>query len=260
MPIFTVLTMPLALLSLILMPVGLSGFFFDLMGQTLVLVSDIAIFVSGLEGSVLIVPQISHTSLLFFVCAGLWLVLWRGWLRVLCILPLVCGFFATLSENKPDILISENGHLIGVKDGKHQLALSTRGSTYVAERWLQYYGDGRDIKLARKSARVRCDGQGCAAVFEGLNGEARKISLVKERSILTEECERAEVLIVAVPIRVMPRECAKSQIVISRLDLWREGAHVLRLGGDGQWHVKTASSQQGERPWNRDWQYRQSRR
>ncbi|HEY9538622.1 MAG TPA: hypothetical protein VIS03_13615, partial [Kiloniellaceae bacterium] len=62
-----------------------------------------------------------------------------------------------------------------------------------------------------------------------------------------DDCGWAAVVISVEPLRRQP--CAGAAVVIDRFDVWREGAHAVRLDAAGI-AVETVAQQQGGRPWS----------
>jgi competence protein ComEC len=57
-------------------------------------------------------------------------------------------------------------------------------------------------------------------------------------------CDGIDILIAEFPLR---RGCPGVPITIDRFDVWRHGAHAIRLGGSVA--IETARGVQGQRPW-----------
>ena len=74
--------MPWGMLGLLLIPVGLAGPCFVLMGYGIELIIAAAAFMAELPGAALAVPRPPLAALLATVLGGLWLCLWRtSWRR-----------------------------------------------------------------------------------------------------------------------------------------------------------------------------------
>ena len=79
--------------------------------------------------------------------------------------------------------------------------------------------------------------------------QGKTVALVEDPRALSEDCRRADIVVSAVPVR---RRCASARVVVDRFDLWRNGAHAIRIGPDGAVSVETVADYSGNRLWTPD--------
>ncbi len=70
-------------------------------------------------------------------------ILWRGRMRILAVIPAFAALVLWIYFRRPDVLISGNGHLIGVVVQGARVPNVAKGSGFVARSWLE--NDGRPI-------------------------------------------------------------------------------------------------------------------
>lgn len=136
MPLVTFLIMPLALLSLLLMPLGLEAWPLWLLGISITWVIDVANFVSGLGGTIAIgypdalASALSMAGFVTLICL-------KTPIRFIGLLAVIIGLILHLMHEpeRPDILISENGRLVGVILDKTVLVNRQRPSQFVIDQW-----------------------------------------------------------------------------------------------------------------------------
>jgi competence protein ComEC len=241
--------MPSAAIAVILMPFGLDYWPLQAMGWGVQRMIDVAHWVGGLPGAVMLVPAWPLASLLLIIAGGLWIGLWRRSWRWFGLAPLAIGLTLTASAAPPDILAARDAQMAGVRQADGTLAiLGAHPDEYTAEQWLRHVGDFRDLATAQKASV--CDDTGCVA--KAANGDVVALALRVEA--LADDCQRADVLVSAVPLR---QTCPHPRIVIDRFALARGGATAVWLNETGT-KMETVAQSRGARPWVAS-QYRRTR-
>lgn len=245
-PLTALWIMPWAVVSAVLMPLGLEAWGLAPMGWGIDMLLRVAGGVSGWPGAVVPVRAMPVAGLVAAVFGGLWLCLWQTRWRHAGMAGVVAGIATIAVTPGPDILVSDNGRLFAVRLADGTLSLSTgRRERYAADIWLE---DNAQAERAywpvlgpTDDNRLSCDPLGCVYRSKG-----RTAALVTDGRALSEECAAGDTLISAVPVRGY---CAGPRLVIDRFDLWRHGAHALWLGENGTTRVETVRGKQGRRPW-----------
>ncbi len=241
MPIFGLAVMPMALIALLAMPFGLEQWPLQAMAAGIGAITAIAREVSGWEGAVVRVAAIPAFSLLALVTGGLWLILWRERWRFAGLLFAAIGLAAAGGQPRPDMLVGRDGMLVAVRGpGERLAAQAGRTGHYSLERWLAADGDGRSVNAVRGASAFSCDAAACVAEVRG-----KRIATVHHPSALTEECNRADIVVAAFPLR---GHCKAARVTLDRLDMLRGGAHALYLEGQSI-RLETVAEKRGHRPW-----------
>jgi competence protein ComEC len=248
-PVMSVWIMPFALLGFLLLPFGEVLALYP-MGLGIDLVLWWARIIAGLPLAVVPVAVVPVSAIIAITLGGLWLAIWRRRWRLLGIGPLVLGLALAWQPDLPDILISGDGRVAAVRLEENVLAVSSgRVARFEREAWMRRLGSARWVVWPDSgsglSDRMRCDGLGCL-----YRDEAQVIAFVFDGRALAEDCRLATILISLEPIGQVRCPRPGPGIVIDRLDLWREGAHTVRLMPDGP-VVETARARRGKRPWVR---------
>jgi len=251
MPIMGFVTMPMAALSVALMPLRLDFIPLHLMGWGIWAMLAVGRFVSHLPGAVTIVAAWPMRALVLISLGGLWVVIWRSAWRWLGLAPLFAGIALIVVARPPDVLIARDGQTIAVRaaDGRLHF-LSHIADEYSASEWLKRDGDARlaHESIARAEDGVRCDALGCVAQMPG----GIRVAAVRRVDALKEDCTNAGVVISAVPTRSL---CRSPALVIDRFDVARHGAYAVWLGRNIVF--ETVQQVRGLRPWSRaPWQRR----
>ena len=246
-PILTFFIMPAGVMSLFLMPLGLEEGALWLMGQGAEQVLDIAHWVAGIEGSVYQVPQWPPIALLGFVSGALFLILWRGSLRPLGLIPILVGFVSIYLNAQPDILISSKHNLFGYAPQPGELYVSSkRADQFTLEQWERYYGVPEDgaQKWPRQGEEegLTCGERGCRLPYKGQN-----ISFLYQDYDYKEACNWAD-MVIAVEI-LASWKCEGAE-VINRIHTKKEGARALYIQESGIKQI-TVEDLRGARPWVR---------
>ncbi len=244
-PLTGIWVMPWAVLAFLLMPFGAEALALVPMGWGVDAVILIARVVASWPGAAAPVPAMPLWGLALITGGGLWVCVWQRRWRLLGAAPIAIGIASIWLTPPPDLLVSGDGRLMGVRGGDGGLLLSsTRAEAFTAEGWLRRLGDEAAEPWPDASATpdgsLSCDALGCIYRADG-----HVVALVKQAAALDEDCRVADVVVSLVPVR---RACPSAGTVIDRFDLWREGAHALWLTPD-EVAVVSVGETRGDRPW-----------
>lgn len=251
-PVTAMLVMPLAIASLLAMPLGWEAPPLWLMGQGINVVLRVAGSVAALEGAVLRLPAMASWGFIACVAGGLWLCLWRRPWRFAGLVPLLLGLASSAWTSPPDLVLSGDGRLLAVQDREGGLLFNSRRvNRFSAEQWLGRAGLAQGERLPQAGdlshPQIACDDLGCVLVRGGL-----EVAVVFEGDALEEDCRRADLLLAVIPV---PSGCAEGvgrpEQVIDRRDLRRHGGLALWLEGGARYRLERVSEQRGRRPWSR---------
>lgn len=158
-PLMGLIVMPGAVLAACLAPVGLGWVGLALMRPAIHWILGVAHRVSGLEGAVSYVTTPPAAVLPLLSLGMLWLILWRGRARWAGLAPAALALVIWAGVERPAVLISETGGLVGVLTTEGRALNKARGESFAALSWLENDGDG----AAQDSAFAR-------AAFAGAKG------------------------------------------------------------------------------------------
>ncbi len=241
-PVTALWVMPCALLSLLLMPMGLEWIGLVPMGWGIEVVLFSAKTFGEFPGNVQLVPTVSLASLILVSIGGIWICLWSKRWRMAGILPIIAGLVTAFITPAADLIVAPNGKLIGINTGHELIVAGPEASShrFVKNVWLETVGLPASRMANAKHPDVRCDTVGCIYQRNG-----REVSLVWHEAALLEDCWHADVIVSTVPIR---QACPKPTVLIDWFDVWRNGAHALYLNAES---VDIVSSRdiRGSRPW-----------
>ena len=140
-PVMGMLVMPAAVIAGVLATFGLSGPAFWVMGQGVGWILGVADFFATLPGAVIPVKSASPMVLPVVVFAGCLFFLVQGIMRFSSVLLLIIALAMWQKTERPDVLIDQNGALLGVMiDGKRVLNKET-AYRFSAGSWLENDGD-----------------------------------------------------------------------------------------------------------------------
>ena len=242
-PICNLIVMPAALLTFVLLPVGLEALPLAVMGEGIEAIVRCANWASSLPGAVIRVSQIPFLSFLLIAGGGLWLALWhRRWRLFGVALAAIGAGSVPLLSRPADILIGRGGELIAVRTEEGRLAaLAARASDFELSRWLEQDGDGRRPKEVRTGSRFRCDEVGCQ-----VKTRAGLLAVSKHPASLEDDCAASVILIAAYPV---PGGCRGPREIFDYWRLEAGGTHALALSSDGAIAIDTVTTGEGLRPW-----------
>jgi len=261
-PLFGFIIMPLALISLLLMPLGLDALPLDLMGQGIEGMLDVSYWAASLPYAIVRNAMWPFSAFILINAATLFIMLWKGLGKIIAIPFLILGLALTQSAVMPDILIAGSHKLFMFREENSKgdtslLTSSRRNDRFVLKNWEKLYG------LPEKSARLldykgtgkggehtsyQCGEQGCRFTIKNKN-----ISFVRSAYILNEECSWAHLVISVEPI---PNELqCKAPYMVDKFDTWKNGTHAIWLTRKSpsypEIEIKTIAHSQGKRPWTK---------
>ena len=228
-PLMGILVIPAAVLALVLTPIGLEGIALWAMGLGLRWILGVADFVAGIEGARGYVPGPGSWVVPLLTLGFLTLILWQGRLRWAGVPAMILSFVLWQGAERPAILISDTGTLVGVMTDQGRALSKAKGAGFVARNWLENDGEGvaqwQAAERWQSGKVIHLSGKRAVAGFEG--------------------CKEGQIVVSSVPFEAgKVFDCT----LYDPETLKQTGAIALRLI-DGAWQVKTARSQAGERPW-----------
>jgi competence protein ComEC len=236
-----------------LMPLGWESVALVPMGWGVDGIRTIAGTVAGWPGAAQPLPAMPLAGLLILIAGGLWLCLWRRRWRLLGVPLIGMGLLSMLLVRQPDILISEDGDLMAVRDeaGGYVLSSVTRAD-FEREIWLRRAGQEAAAPWPAEGygvdGRLACDSLGCLYRLHGL-----LIALAREPAALAEDCKTADIVISVDSNRL---DCPKPLARIDWRDRRRNGAYAIWVAEDGSFEIVAVDDLRGRRPWVRQAEWR----
>jgi competence protein ComEC len=243
-PITGFWVMPWAMVSCLLMPVGLERWGLVPMGWGVDAIIRIAEGVAGWPVAVRVIPAVPPWGLALLTFGGLWICIWRRRWRRWGLLPAALGCASVLTVQPPDLIVSADAKLVAVRDTAGDYMLSSgHGQRFAEETWLRRAaaetGEAWPANGPSRDGSLACDSAGCLYRARG-----RTVAVVRDPRAASEDCAAADVVIGQIPLRT----CRGPRVVIDRIDLWRDGTHALWLDGD-RVRVESVDGVRGDRPW-----------
>ncbi|MEI4232545.1 ComEC/Rec2 family competence protein [Roseovarius sp. D22-M7] len=159
-PLMGLLVMPAAVMGAVAMPFGLDALPFWLMGRGLAAILWVAHWVAGLEGARGTVPTPGPMVLPMMALGALFMVLWKGWARLAGLLPVALSLGLWLQAARPDVLIADDGALVGVMTDAGRALNKAQGGGFIAGIWLENDGDA----TIQEDAALRWDARPADAI------------------------------------------------------------------------------------------------
>src|SRR5580692_6192502 len=189
MPVVSAVVMPAGLLGLLAMPFGFDGVFWWLMGVGIDWMIAVTRWVADLPGAVARMAAFGTGPLIAASLGIILLGLLRTPLRWSGAVVLVLAWALALPQ--PDILISADGHNVGVrgKDGRLHL-MRTAKDNFLLKEWLAADADPRGPADPSLADGVSCDEAGCVSEMAG----GGLVALALKPEALSDDCARAALL------------------------------------------------------------------
>lgn len=248
-PLTTFVSMPLVALALLLDLVGAGAPAWWLSGKSIDLMLWLAHWTASQPGAVNRLPAMGRASILLFVAGGLWLALWRGRVRLWGLVPIALGALSLLFVRTPDLLVSGDGHSVGITgEAEGRLLVIREGRTSFARDTLtELAGLDSEVTALDQWPAARCSRDYCAITLLRAGREwhlliSRGRERVEERA-LAAACDRADIVIAD---HWLPRSCKPAWLKADRRMLERTGGLAIDLG---RGEIRTVAESQGDHGW-----------
>lgn len=257
-PLTTFVTMPLIAIALLLDLVGGGAPAWWLCGKSLELLLGLAHWTANRPGAVTRLPAVGDAAFAMFLFGALWLALWRGRVRLLGLVPAALAAASLALLRPPDLLISGDGHHVGIvePEGDRLLLLRAGRESFASETLTELAGMSGEVTALAARQGARCSPEFCA--IELVRGGrtwrlliGRSKEPVAERE-LAAACDLSDIVVAD---RWLPWSCRPKWLKADRTLLDRTGGLAIDLT---KGRVATVAEEQGEHGW---WRPReQSRR
>ncbi|MBB3993808.1 competence protein ComEC [Sulfitobacter undariae] len=229
-PLMGVLVIPAAVVAAVLAPIGLEMVALWIMGLGVDWILFVAHFMADLPQarSYVIGPSAQVVPLL--TLGFLTLLLWRGRLRWCGVVAMAASFVIWHGSERPDVLISDTGTLVGVMTDQGRALSKERGAGFAASNWLE--NDGEGISQSAAAARWQND--------------IPVIHLSRKRAVAAfSGCVKGQVVVSSVAFDQGDMPC----FLHDPDSLKHTGAVAYHRGEEGRLVITTARSIAGERLW-----------
>ncbi|MCX8569394.1 MULTISPECIES: ComEC/Rec2 family competence protein [Hyphomicrobiales] len=184
MPVVSVLVMPFAVFASLAMPFGLDGPFLDVMGAGLRVMIAMAEWISD-RSPLDAVGLVSTWSVVLVTIALVVAATATTWLRLAAVPFVVAGVLVIGVAPSPDVLVAEDGRLVGVATDDGKLAVNRpRPNQFTSDNWMRALAveelskPSQDAEKTRGTAAPAADGPRFGAAPQSLpaNGRAKGLA------------------------------------------------------------------------------------
>ncbi len=203
-PLMGMVVIPAAVAALLLAPLGLEELGLMVMGWALDWILGVAHWAAGLPDAVGHVAQPGPWVLPVLALGALWVVLWQGRGRLAGIVPMALAFGLWAQTERPEVLVAQNGGLVGVMTPEGRGLSRAKGQGFVADIWLE--NDGEDVVQAVAAERWPAPAQSAPQ-----RGQTRQrvystaawevVHLSGKRAVAAfEGCSAGQIVVASVPL------------------------------------------------------------
>jgi competence protein ComEC len=242
MPVVSGWVMPWGILGIVVMPLGLDGFCWEMMGHGIEWMIAVATWVASFPGALGRMAAFGTGPLLLVSLGLVALCLLKTPLRLVGAFLIGCALVMMIRSPQPDVLVAADGSAFAVRGADRRLGMVKSGSdSFALREWLAADADARTPKDDTLAAGIRCDEAGCI----GRLRDGSLVAIAKTIEAFEEDCRRAAVVLSA---RDAPAGCAA--LVVDRQVWRRSGAIALRRVGEG-FEITPTRPPGYDRPWAR---------
>ncbi|WP_225206842.1 ComEC/Rec2 family competence protein [Novosphingobium huizhouense] len=254
-PLTTFGTMPLIALALLLDLAGWGAPAWYLCGKSLDLLLWLAHVSAAQPGAVRMLPGMDRATFGLFVGGLLWLALWTGRVRLGGLAPVALGTVLVFAAKAPDVLVSGDGHQVGIVEapGGGLLLLREGRSDFARDALLEAAGIKDRAMPVEQAPGAQCNADFCRlALVRDVEGRPRRFVVLMSRGRdltpwqpLIEACAAADIVIAD---RRLPAACRPRMLKADRALLARTGGLAIALPSG---RIRTVAETQGHHGWYR---------
>lgn len=257
MPVISAVVMPFMVMAMVMMPFGLDGPFLDVMGWGIGVFTSTAMALSRHSpfDAIGIIP--GATVALLTIALTI-LTLATTWLRAAALPFIIAGLFFLPWRPRPDVLVSEDGKLVGLRLSDGRLTVNRdRPNGFAVENWSRALMARAVVKPGRdrSSAMPRADAEVPFACTDVLciawNKAGAVVAWAVSETAAGEACAIADLIVIDDATARDPCGGAGPAIITAR-DLARRGAATVTfatVGGATVTHIDYAVAEP-YRPWH----------
>ncbi len=243
-PMMGALVMPAAVAAAVLAPFGLAWIGLTAMGWGLTWILWIADWVTSLEGAITPVVAPGPWVLPLIALGALVIVLWQGRLRWVGAMPVVAAFALWTQIERPLLLVSESGGLVGLRTEAGRALSKAKGDSFAASVWLENDGDLADQTVA--AARSGLGGRPGEIFFEV---GALSITHITGRGRVDRAAQACDGDVLIVNTRLDVRPPGPCLLLDGKVLSERGAAAFLPLGAEGT-RIIFARDRSAQRLWH----------
>ena len=229
-PLFAFWIMPSLMAGLLLMPLGLDGFFLYLAGEGIGLFIAIADYFASFPLAGIPLRPLWFGGLLLFIAGGIGAALLQSRVRYICLGIAMLGLASGLSfrPGLPLVLVAPKGALIGIIAQDKLWFNQTRRARFIQENWLRrtgldFGGDFEDLSQQANSP-LACDPKACLLTMP----EGPRLSIARTPQAVLEDCPKVDLTFAPVFLPEYQRDqSCKGRPVLSPPDFYRHGYHLI---------------------------------
>ena len=257
MPVFSIIVMPAAVAGMVLMPFGLDGWAFGIMGQGLSAALSIARWLAERTpvDAIGAIPVMS-VVLLSFALVPLTLAT-TGAMRLLAIPFLLVGFVTIGLRDPPQLLVSEDAKLIGMRTHDGLLAVNrSRPNAFATDDWSRALmaprlaRPGKETDATTASTKTPSDRFVCVDDLCWIRHASDGIVVhAQTMPAAARACGIADVIVIADAKAANPCPHSATEVVTARR-LALNGSAEIRFDRSGKAIVRHAIAEGQLRPWH----------
>jgi len=253
MPIVSVSVMPMAVAGTVLMPLGLEGPFFVVMGKGLSAMLAIAHWLAA-RTPVDAVGLVPPAAVVVLSVALAILTAATTWLRAAALPFLAIGVLLILGRQMPDVLIAEDGRLTALRLPEGRLAVNRpRPAAFELEDWSRALMAGAIVKPAKGALPAR-DGAAPFHCADGLclgrHASGAVVASAPTAEAARPACESAALILILDATAGDPCGREGSARVVTARELAMRGSLALRFDGRGGIADLAFAIGEDDRPWH----------
>jgi len=227
-PLTSFFVMPLGFLSLFLMPLGLEKYALFLMGEGIVLIEKIIIFVTNFDYSHLTSLRLPNVGLVIAIIGLMMICLMKNKLRFFGIVIFFLSFLTIFLTQKPSVLFDGGQKFFAIYDKENGLIFSkSLRASRQRHLWMKQM-DENEFKYLKN-----CDEKFCEIT------KNKKFLVLLKRNKISEICQKDFDVIVNLTAKYKLPDCiGEDKIKIDNFDFYKKGGQFFYFNGE-EFLIKT---------------------
>ena len=245
-PINDLIVMPCGILGVILMPIHAELLGFKPMELGIKAILFITKYINHLPEASIRMSKITDLSMFLFTTFGLLLILLKTNIKYIAFIFLGAAIYFSWIYKTPDILISQTGDTVAIKNGKEMYFLySSQGERYTKKVWSKEF-DIKDNLLKNKLLNGDFNSS-CNTKFCIYQNDLIAI-IVNDALDLDAKCKIKSDLFINLSYE-QGYECKNTKLELSKIMLEENGAYAIWLQHKNTPILKSVSNYRTNKPW-----------
>lgn len=187
LPVVGLVIMPMAIVSLLAMPLGLEWPFVSAMGWGIERMVEIGAFVASLSTGLEAHPLLAPSAMLIGVLALAWFAFFANYWRLFGPVLAIPAVLFLAGDQRPDLLVADTTQAVAIADANGMQLVTGREGSFAVNAWAEQYNQ----PITEAGTASTCDTLACLAHAP----TGALVSVILQPDAFAEDCANADLVV-----------------------------------------------------------------